>query len=119
MELFRASPLLPRPATGSGFQCLSHLLQMKGRVGRRPNRQTALVPSTSLSKVAASKAMETVEKEEDEKFQTVVLSLIARYSRYSWLTWIVVKIILKVTTYTVLKVIISFSTRPDQSFSGR
>ena len=33
-----------------------------------------------------------------------------RYSRYSWLTWIVVKIILKVTTYTVLKVIISFST---------
>jgi len=36
-------------------------------------------------------------------FQTVVLGLIARYSRYSWLTWIVVKIILKVTTYTVLK----------------
>ena len=110
MDLFRVSTLLPRPATGSGCQCLSHLLQMKGRVSRRPNRQTALVPSTSLSKVAASKAMETVEKEEDEKFQTVVLSLIARYSRYSWLTWIVVKIILKVTTYTVLKVIISFST---------
>ena len=107
MELFRVSTLLPRPATGSGFQCLSHLLQMKGRVGRRPNRQTALVPTTSLSKVAASKAMET---EEDEKFQTVVLSLIARYSRYSWLTWIVVKIILKVTTYTVLKVIIRLST---------
>ena len=113
MDLFRVSTLLPRPATGSGCQCLSHLLQMKGRVSRRPNRQTALVPSTSLSKVAASKAMETVEtveKEEDEKFQTVVLSLIARYSRYSWLTWIVVKIILKVTTYTVLKVIISLST---------
>ena len=82
---------------------------MKGRVSRRPNRQTALVPSTSLSKVAASKAMETVEKEEDEKFQTVVLSLIASHSRCSWLTWIVVKIILKVTTYTVLKVIISLS----------
>ena len=81
---------------------------MKGRVGRRPNRQTALVPTTSLSKVAASKAMETVEKEEDMKFQTV-LSLIASHARCSWLTWIVVKIILKVTTYTVLKVIISFS----------
>jgi len=45
-----------------------------------------------------------MEKEgKEEEFQTVVLGLIARYSRYSWLTWIVVKIILKVTTYTVLK----------------
>ena len=35
----------------------------------------------------------------------VKMENLARYSRYSWLTWIVVKIILKVTTYTVLKVI--------------
>ena len=53
----------------------------------------------------SSSSSTVVEKEEEEKFQTVVLGLIARYSRYSWLTWIVVKIILKVTTYTVLKVI--------------
>ena len=77
---------------------------MRGKVSRRPSRQVMLASTSSKVATLSSSSSTTVEKEEEEKFQTVVLGLIARYSRYSWLTWIVVKIILKVTTYTVLKV---------------
>jgi len=73
-----------------------------GRVSRRPSRQAMLASTSSKVSTVPEKSMVSKEEKEEE-FQTVVLGLIARYSRYSWLTWIVVKIILKVTTYTVLK----------------
>ena len=53
--------------------------------------------------VVKQPAQTLVTAADEDQFQDVVLGLIARYSRYSWITWLVVKIILKVTTYTVLK----------------
>ena len=68
---------------------------MRGKGRRRVARQPmAVVKQPTQTPATAG---------EEEQFQDVVLGLIARYSRYSWITWLVVKIILKVTTYTVLK----------------
>ena len=68
---------------------------MRGKGRRRVARQPmAVVKQPTQTPVPGG---------EEEQFQDVVLGLIARYSRYSWITWLVVKIILKVTTYTVLK----------------
>jgi hypothetical protein len=87
---------------------------MKGRT-RRPSRQTAVAcrqPAQLDSTTSTTAAATSTNQVEEEKFQDLVVGLIARYSRYSWSTWLVVKIILKVTTYTVLKVRLGRHTPP-------
>ena len=105
---------------------------MRGRPRR--NGQRAVVPLNPAPPPLSVDKEEVHTKEDENNFQDLVIGLVTRYcllqylqillvpllllfshlhlipspvcrySRYSWITWVVVKCILKVTTWTMLKV---------------